>query len=139
LIGIGIIASWDRIPSYRFKVVPLFGFSALFVFNAGLLLDELPSYRNYNSISDNVARTVQRISRRPALVLIEGDSWQDHGYANMWIDPTLSDFIAIRKSTETQWEQVLQRYPLHERYSIAAGNVFRVSASGETVPVEENE
>jgi hypothetical protein len=136
LIGLGVVAIWDHIPSRALKLIPFVGLMTLFVFNAYLLGMELPTYENYNSISDKVARTMEGISRENSVVLIEEGGWQDQGYANMWIDPTLSRFLAIRKSPGIPWEDALRHYPRHKRYSIAHGNLFRIESSGEAVPLE---
>lgn len=138
-MGLGIVTIWDQILSRGLKVIAFVGFMTLFLYNSLTLIRELPSYENYNEISTEVARTIQRISREPSIVLIGEGHWQTQGYANMWIDPTLSDFVAIRKSPETQWEAVLRHYPRHSRYSIIHGKVFRVDSSGNAVPLEQTE
>jgi hypothetical protein len=128
LIGIAIITAWDHLPSSGTRIPYCIGVAALCAFNFASLKRELPLYKGYNGIDDEVARSVQRIAQKPSVVLIEGGSWQDQGYANMWIDPTLSDFVAIQRSPEVAWQRVLEHYPDHERYSIAGGTLSPVTS-----------
>lgn len=139
LMGLGIVTIWDYIPSRALKVIPFVGFMTLFLYNSHTLTRELPYYENYNEISTKVARTIQRISQGPSILLIGEGHWQTQGYANMWIDPTLSDFVAIRNSPGTHWEAILPHYPRHTRYSITHGNLFQVDSSGQAIPFEETE
>ncbi len=139
LIGLGIVAIWDQLPSRTLRAALLVGFATLFLFNAHLLQRELPTYEDYNEISVKVARNLERISQEQSVVLVEGELWQNQGYANMWIDPTLSNFVALRKSPDIKWQAVLEHYPHHKRYSLAHGKLFRIDSSGVATPFEDTE
>ncbi len=139
LIGLGIVLTWDRIPLPSLRVITLLGALSLFIYNAHALYRELPTYEDYNQISAKVARDLERISKERSIVLVGEGLWQNQGYANMWLDPTLSDFVAIRALPEISWEAVIEQYPHHKRYSLVHGELFHIDSSGNREPFEKTE
>jgi 4-amino-4-deoxy-L-arabinose transferase-like glycosyltransferase len=115
----------------RSSVLIALGYLAVFAANGWSLATILPTYRNYNALSSELASAICNISSQRAVVVLPSGSWQATDVAAACYDPTYSKRVYIQSDERYNWRAALRFFEEWDIYRVEGNKVVSLDASQE--------
>jgi 4-amino-4-deoxy-L-arabinose transferase-like glycosyltransferase len=113
------------VSGLRGKVATVALFAVIVIENGRSVWAILPSYRDYNGLSNALATNLCSIPAAKAIVVMPAGGWQAADVASSCYDPTYSKRIFIEANEQSQWRSVVQSFSDWELYRVRGETVIR--------------